>query len=104
MRLGASAATMAFSLFVLVSGNLHAQEDGRMRGEDWPMYGRNLSHTFSNEHSGINPSNVSSLQPAWTFTPTLEKADAFSASPTSWVLGCGVASVLTPATLPPLRV
>jgi outer membrane protein assembly factor BamB len=82
MRLGASAATMAFSLFVLVSGNLHAQEDGRMRGEDWPMYGRNLSHTFSNEHSGINPSNVSSLQPAWTFTPTLEKADAFSASPT----------------------
>jgi hypothetical protein len=55
MRLGASAA-MAFSLIVLVSGNLQAQEDRPMRAEeDWPMYGRNLRHTFSNEQSLINP-------------------------------------------------
>ena len=43
MRLGASAATMAFGLFVLVSGNLHAQKNQPMGAEeDWPMYGRNL--------------------------------------------------------------
>lgn len=80
MRLGASAATMAFSLFVLVSGNLHAQKNEPPMGaeEDWPMYGRNLSHTFSNEQSLINPFNVSSLQRVWFF-PT---GDAVSASPT----------------------
>jgi outer membrane protein assembly factor BamB len=43
------------------------------------MYGRNLSHTFSNEQSLINPSNVASLQLTWTF-PT---GDAVSASPTA---------------------
>ncbi|MGB6177491.1 MAG: PQQ-binding-like beta-propeller repeat protein [Methylocella sp.] len=79
MRFGISAAKTAFSLFVLVSGNLHAQEGRPINAEeDWPMYGRNLRHTFSNEHSRINPSNVSSLQLAWTFTT----GDAVSASPT----------------------
>jgi outer membrane protein assembly factor BamB len=61
---------IALGLFALASASLHA--------EDWPMYGRNLSHTFSNPDSGINPSNVASLQLAWTF-PT---GDAVSASPT----------------------
>src|SRR5437660_8199157 len=37
-----------------------------------------FGHTFSNEHSRINPSNVSSLQLAWTFAT----GDAVSASPT----------------------
>jgi len=79
MRLGASAAKMAFGLFVLVWGNLYAQENRPITAEeDWPMYGRNLRHTFSNEHSRINPSNVSSLRLAWTFAT----GDAVSASPT----------------------
>ncbi len=45
--------------------------------EDWPMYGKDLMHTFSNAHSRINPSNVSSLKTAWVF-PT---GDAVTASP-----------------------
>ncbi|MFM0140208.1 outer membrane protein assembly factor BamB family protein [Caballeronia grimmiae] len=51
---------------------------GRHSGDDWPMYGRDLEHTFSNPASRINPRNVASLQPAWTFTT----ADVVSASPT----------------------
>jgi outer membrane protein assembly factor BamB len=56
-------------LSMLASANLHA--------DDWPMYGQNLSHTFSNNKSLITPFNVSSLTPAWFF-PT---GDAVSASP-----------------------
>ena len=70
MRAAVFAAKIALALLMLAGGRLHA--------EDWPMYGRNLSHTFSNPDSKINPSNVASLQLAWTF-PT---GDAVSASPT----------------------
>src|SRR5437867_418040 len=45
---------------------------------DWPMYGRDLKHSFTNADSLINPGNVAFLRPAWDF-PT---ADAVSASPT----------------------
>jgi outer membrane protein assembly factor BamB len=45
--------------------------------DDWPMYGRNLEHTFNNPDSLITPKNVSRLQPAWVF-PT---GDAVTASP-----------------------
>ena len=45
--------------------------------EDWPMYGKDLSHTFSNPITQINRGNVGSLMPAWT-VPT---GDAVSASP-----------------------
>jgi outer membrane protein assembly factor BamB len=45
--------------------------------DDWPMYGRNLQHTFDNPHSLIEPNNVAQLQPAWVF-PT---GDVVSASP-----------------------
>jgi len=45
---------------------------------DWPMYGRNLRHTFDNGQSRITPDNVASLQPLWSFPTT----DAVSASPT----------------------
>jgi len=45
--------------------------------DDWPMYGRNLQHTFTNPDSLITAKNVSRLQPAWVF-PT---GDAVSASP-----------------------
>jgi outer membrane protein assembly factor BamB len=55
----------------LISGNLRAQEN-------WPMYGGNLLHTFSNTRSPINPGNVANLKPFWTFSTT----DAISSSPT----------------------
>ncbi|MFL5284444.1 MAG: PQQ-binding-like beta-propeller repeat protein [Rhodopila sp.] len=45
--------------------------------DNWPTYGKDLNHTFSNPHSEINPRNVSTLAPAWTF-PT---EDAVTASP-----------------------
>jgi polyvinyl alcohol dehydrogenase (cytochrome) len=46
--------------------------------ENWPMYGRNLRHSFSNPQSRINPGNVANLRQVWAF-PT---GDAVSASPT----------------------
>ncbi len=45
--------------------------------QDWPMYGRNLSHTFHNRQSQITASNVRSLHPVWSFAT----GDAVSASP-----------------------
>jgi len=70
MRAAACAAEFAL-LLLLAGGSLRAQED-------WPMYGRNLHHTFSNPDSPINPSNVASLQPVWFF----QTGDVVSASPT----------------------
>src|SRR6266571_1323690 len=46
-------------------------------GLDWPMYGRDLKHSFTNADSLINPSNVTLLAPAWDFTT----GAAVSASP-----------------------
>lgn len=43
----------------------------------WPMYGKNLQHTFANPASQVNPGNVATLQPAWTYAT----GDAVSASP-----------------------
>jgi hypothetical protein len=43
----------------------------------WPMYGKNLQHTFANPGSQVNPGNVATLQPAWTYAT----GDAVSASP-----------------------
>ena len=57
------------------TGTPHGEEPEE---DDWPMYGRNLRHTFSNPSSAITPRTVSHLRPAWTF-PT---GDAVSASPT----------------------
>src|SRR5919201_2916237 len=68
MRTAASA--VALALLMLCGGTLHA--------EDWPMYGRDLKHTFSNPQSQVSSSNVTKLHLAWTF-PT---GDAVSASPT----------------------
>ncbi|MFM0632265.1 outer membrane protein assembly factor BamB family protein [Paraburkholderia xenovorans] len=57
----------------------HVAAYGERHGDDdWPMYGRNLEHTFSNPASRINPGNVASLQLTWTFVT----GDAVSASPT----------------------
>src|SRR5439155_13861150 len=47
------------------------------RALDWPMYGRDLKHTFTNADSLIDSTNAAFLQPAWNF-PT---GDAVSASP-----------------------
>ena len=49
----------------------------RQDGDDWPIYGRNLQHTFDNPDSAITPNNVAQLRPAWIF-PT---GDVVSASP-----------------------
>ena len=70
MRAAVFAAKIALGLLLLAGGSLHA--------EDWPMYGRDLHHSFSNPQSGINPGNVATLQLAWTF----QTGDAVSASPT----------------------
>ena len=59
---------LSLGLVALANIGLHAQ--------DWPMYGQNLSHTFNNP-SAINPFNVSSLRPAWSFATK----DVVSASP-----------------------
>src|SRR5437870_4237786 len=45
---------------------------------DWPMYGRDLKHSFTNAGSLINAGNVLFLQSAWDFPTT----DAVTASPT----------------------
>ena len=47
------------------------------RAQDWPMYGRDLKHSFTNPGSLINAGNVGLLMPAWDFTT----GDAVSASP-----------------------
>jgi glucose dehydrogenase len=65
-------AMMSITLCLLVSNTL-AYAD-----ESWPMYGRNLRHTFTNDHSLINPQTVLNLKPAWDF-PT---EDVVTASPT----------------------
>src|SRR5437899_3228668 len=44
--------------------------------ESWPMYGKNLQHTFANPLSKVNPTTVSKLQLAWTF----QTGDAVTAS------------------------
>jgi polyvinyl alcohol dehydrogenase (cytochrome) len=54
-----------------------AKSSERRDVDDWPMYGRNLQHTFDNPDSLITPNNVARLQPAWVF-PT---GDAVTASP-----------------------
>jgi polyvinyl alcohol dehydrogenase (cytochrome) len=50
---------------------------GIAAAQDWPMYGRDLGHSFTNHASLINPGNVTQLLPAWSFST----ADAVSASP-----------------------
>src|SRR5437016_2870638 len=47
------------------------------RAEDWPMYGRDLKHSFTNHDALINASNVATLLPPWTFLT----GNAVSASP-----------------------
>jgi outer membrane protein assembly factor BamB len=71
MRRLMPALLLLFGLSAMSSGPAHD-------GDNWPMYGRNLRHTFSNPHSRINAQNVASLRPAWSFTA----GDAVSASPT----------------------
>jgi outer membrane protein assembly factor BamB len=70
MRGAVFAAKIALGLLLLAGGSLHA--------ENWPMYGRDFHHSFSNPDSAINPGNVAKLQSAWTF----QTGDAVSASPT----------------------
>jgi outer membrane protein assembly factor BamB len=71
MRLFRLLGIVAVGLLLLSGAKFHARQD-------WPMYGRDLQHTFNNPASQITPSNVADLKLAWTF-PT---SDAISASPT----------------------
>ena len=64
--------------FLLLIGQSYADDYINQSDNNWPMYGRNLAHTFSNSKSLINPGNVASLVEKWSF-PT---GDAVSASPT----------------------
>jgi len=66
-----------FGLLTLGSGDLRGQEDPTRSLRDWPMYGRDLRHSFSNPHSLINPTNVATLKTAWHF----KTQDVVSASP-----------------------
>ena len=66
---------VAVLLALIVPATTYGEREGK---DDWPMYGRNLEHAFSNPDSRINPGNVASLQEVWTF-PT---GDAVTASPT----------------------
>jgi glucose dehydrogenase len=68
---------IVFGLLILGIGGLRGEEDPTRPIRDWPMYGRDLRHSFSNPHSLINPTNVATLKTAWDF-PT---QDAVSASP-----------------------
>jgi PQQ-like domain len=66
---------IAFTM-LLLSTLCPAWSDSDADG-DWPMYGKNLVHTFSNPHSQITSRNVSTLVSAWTFVT----GDAVTASP-----------------------
>jgi glucose dehydrogenase len=63
MRRARLLASIVVAFVLLISGNAGAQEN-------WPMYGGNLLHTFSNAASRINPGNVRKLKPRWTFSTT----------------------------------
>jgi outer membrane protein assembly factor BamB len=65
-------AGMSLGLCLLVATPLGYAED------NWPMYGRNLRHTFTNDRSLINPKTVLLLKPAWDFLTE----DVVTASPT----------------------
>ena len=39
------------------------QQQENRKEQDWPMYGRNLVHSFSNPASRINRENVATLKP-----------------------------------------
>ena len=69
MRLAITLARIGIDWLLLTSISVHA--------EDWPMYGRDLKHSFSNPLSAIKPFNVFFLKEVW-FHPT---GDVVSASP-----------------------
>ena len=73
MRTATFLTSIALGFLVMAGAGTGARAE-----ENWPMYGRNLQHTFSNRASQINPGNVAGLRPLWAF-PT---GDAVSASPT----------------------
>jgi hypothetical protein len=69
MRPAIALARIAFGWLLLASTSA--------RAEDWPMYGRDLQHSFGNPRSRINPLNLFTLNEVWFhFT-----SDVVSASP-----------------------
>lgn len=73
-------AALALIVFVAMPAVVRAADCSppTLNSADWPMYGRDYCHTFSNSGSLINRANVALLQKAWTFST----ADVVSASPT----------------------
>jgi polyvinyl alcohol dehydrogenase (cytochrome) len=64
--------------YLLVVAALVVMEPAVAADENsWPMYGKNLQHTFANPGSQVTPANVATLQPAWIYATR----DAVSASP-----------------------
>ena len=74
MRLSACVAGIVVVALILCSA---AKSTEWQDSDAWPMYGRNLQHTFHNPDAAITPDNVAQLQSGWVF-PT---GDAVSASP-----------------------
>lgn len=65
-----------YSVLFVLSANIFLAE--AVLAEDWPMYGKDLQHSFSNPNTKINTTNVSALKPAWRY----DTQDAVTASPT----------------------
>jgi polyvinyl alcohol dehydrogenase (cytochrome) len=63
---------------VFIAGAILANVSTYAGSSEWPMYGRDLHHSFARPDSIINASNAASLVNAWTFSP----GDAVTASPT----------------------
>lgn len=86
MRVARFVAGTLLTIALAASGSVRSDDDDWRSGDDWaewrsrldwPMYGRDLHHTFSNPYSLIKPANVASLKPVWDFAT----GDVVSASP-----------------------
>jgi polyvinyl alcohol dehydrogenase (cytochrome) len=76
--LSASLLDFVSAAILLFTSLAFTQETGRKPVANWPMYGRDLHHSFARVDSVINARNAGSMVQAWAFTP----GDAVSASPT----------------------
>src|SRR5687767_11017391 len=72
-RLAGIVVTLIAVSSLLAGAPAHAAgcSDADVAGGDWPMYGRDLSNARNQtEESTISTANVTTLTPAWTFSPT----------------------------------
>lgn len=79
-----AATTIPGGVTAAAGGNKGARcANPRHPGGDWPSYGQNLSNTRAQDREKkIDPSNLASLAPAWSFTATAEGgAGSFQTTP-----------------------